>query len=70
MSKQTSKKPSAEKKGFRNFVTARNTRRGATSVGITALIIAAIVLVNVILAVLSDRSAMYIDVTANRNFKL
>ncbi|MBR1533984.1 MAG: Gldg family protein [Ruminococcus sp.] len=69
MNKRSSKKPSS-KKGFKQFITARNTRRGATSVGITVLLIAAIVLVNAVLAILSDRSAMYIDVTANRNFKL
>lgn len=69
MNKRSSKKPST-KKGFKQFITARNTRRGATSVGITVLLIAAIVLVNAVLAILSDRSAMYIDVTANRNFKL
>ena len=69
MNKRSSKKPSS-KKGFKQFITARNTRRGATSVGITVLLIAAIVLVNAVLVILSDRSAMYIDVTANRNFKL
>lgn len=69
MNKRSSKKPSS-KKGFKQFITARNTRRGATSVGITVLLIAAIVLVNAVLAILSDRSAMYIDITANRNFKL
>lgn len=70
MNKKTTKKPSENKKGFKQFAAARNTRRGATSVGITVLLIAAIVLVNAVLAILSDRSAMYIDVTANRNFKL
>ncbi len=70
MSNKTSKKTSAGKKSFKQFITARNTRRGATSVGITVMLIAAIVLVNVVLAILSDRSAMYIDVTESRNFKL
>ena len=64
------KMPSEKKNGVREFFTARNTRRGITSVGITVLLIAAVVLVNVILAVLSSRSSMYIDVTADRTYKL
>ena len=68
MSKKSTNNTS--KKGFKSFFSARNTRRGMTSVGITVLLVVAVILVNVIFAVLSDRSAMYIDVTANRNFKL
>ena len=67
---QNPKKTSDKKNGVKSFFTARNTRRGMTSLGVTVLLIAAIVLVNVILAVLSSRSSMYIDVTANRTYKL
>ena len=71
MPKNASKKPSGQsKKGFVGFITARNTRRGMTSIGVTVLLVASIVLVNVIMAVLSDRSAMYIDVTEQRSYKL
>lgn len=68
MSKQTKK--SVKHNGFKSFITARNTRRGAASIGVTVLIIAAIVLVNVIVAALSSRSGMYIDVTEDRSYKL
>lgn len=65
------KKNNTKKKtGFKEFLTARNTRRGATSLGVTVLIVAAVILVNVILAILSSRSGMYIDVTENRSYKL
>ena len=64
------KKPSESKRSIKAFFKARNTRRGAASIGVTVLIIAAVILVNVIFAVISSRNAMYIDVTANRSFKL
>ena len=63
-------KKNTPRKGFKGFIGSRRTRIGATYIGVTVLVIAAVVLVNVIFAVLSDRSAMYIDVTANRNYKL
>ncbi len=71
MRKQSLKTASEKKESrLKSFFTARNTRRGAISVGVTLFLLAAVILVNVILAILSSRSAMYIDVTAGRNFKL
>lgn len=55
---------------FKRFFTSRNARRGMTSVGVTILLIAAIVLVNVILAIISSRKALYVDVTSGSNYKL
>ena len=69
MNKNISGKTS-KNSGVKGFLRARNTRRGAASIGVTVLVIAAVILVNVILAVLSSRSAMYVDVTAGRSYKL
>lgn len=68
--KNKNKNTSEKKQGFKSFLKAKNTRRGAASVGVTALVIVAVILVNVIFAILSYRRAMYIDVTANRSYKL
>ncbi len=70
MKNNTSKKTSEKKNGFKSFFSARNTRRGITSIGVTVLLIAAVILVNVILAIVSSHRALYVDVTANRNYKL
>ena len=58
------------KGGIKRFFSSRSTRRGITSIGVTVLVIAAVILVNVILAILSSHHAMYVDVTANRTYKL
>ena len=70
MSNKNARKTSSDKKGIKGFFKARRTRMGAAFISVTVLVIAAVVLLNVIFGVLSDRSAMYIDVTANRNYKL
>ena len=64
------KQSSASKNGRKGFLSSRSTRRGLTSVGVTVLVIAAVILLNVILAILSSHRAMYVDVTANRTYKL
>lgn len=63
-------KNKSAKNSLKSFFTSRNTRRGITSLGVTILLIAAIVLINVILAIVSSHKALYVDVTADRNYKL
>ena len=64
------KKPSEKKNKFKAFFTGRSARRGAVSIVITALFIAAIVLLNIVLATIKDRHPMYIDVTENASYQL
>ena len=59
--------PKADKKGF---FKSRTARRGAVSIVITILFIAAVVLVNLIAAAFTDSHPLYIDVTENSSFKL
>jgi len=59
-----------EKGSFKSFLTARNTKKGALSVTITVLVIAAIVLVNVIVSSLSTRYSLYADLTSNSAYRL
>ncbi len=64
------KKNNPSKGGFKAFLKARTTRRGALSIVFTALFIAAIVLVNIILSAVTDRTPLYLDVTQNASYKL
>lgn len=66
MSKKNEKKPSPIKRLF----SSRNTRQGAVSVAVTAAIIAAVILLNAVIAIIASRTPLYLDVTANRNYKL
>lgn len=62
--------PKAEKKGLRGFIQARGTRKGAVSVTVTVLFIAAAVLLNIVLSAVTDRYPLYLDVTENAAFRL
>lgn len=55
---------------FSRFLKARSTRRGALSLGVTVLLIAAVVLLNIIMSAVTDRHPLYIDVTANASYVL
>lgn len=55
---------------FKDFLTARNTRRGALSIAITVLIIAAVILMNVAVNSLTSRYSLFIDTTANKAYRL
>lgn len=67
--KKTSK-AKAGKGGFKSFLKARGTRRGALSLTVTVLFIAAVVLLNLVAAAFTDNHPLYIDVTENSSFKL
>ena len=60
----------AKKSGFKNFLKQRGTRRGAVSLLLTVLFIAAIVLLNIVLAAITDHYPLYIDVTENASYRL
>lgn len=59
-----------KKGGFKNIFRKRSTRRGAVSVLLTVLFIAAVVLLNIVLAAITDRYPLYIDVTENASYQL
>lgn len=63
-------KTTSEKRGFKSFLKSRGARRGTLSIVFTALFIAAVVLVNIILSAVTDRFPLYLDVTANSSYKL
>ena len=65
--KKTSK---ARKPGLKGFFRQRGTRRGAASVLLTVLFIAAVVLLNIVLSAISDRFPLYVDVTENASYQL
>lgn len=58
------------KGGFKSFFKQRGTRRGAVSILLTILFIAAIVLLNIVLAAITDKYPLYIDVTENSSYRL
>lgn len=65
------KKPSKankEKKG--NIFKQRGTRRGAVSILLTVLFIAAVVILNILLAAITEKHPLYIDVTENASYQL
>lgn len=59
-----------KKFSLRAFLRSRGTRRAAVSLTLTVLFIAAVVLVNIIMAVVTDRHPLYLDVTANSSYEL
>lgn len=61
-----------KKKRFslREFFKARNTRRGAVSIAITVMMIAALILLNVAVGSLSSQYSLFIDTTPNQAFRL
>ena len=65
--KKTSK---AKKGGFKSFLKQRGTRRGAVSILLTALFIAAVVLLNIVLSAVADKYPLYVDVTENASYRL
>ena len=66
------KKPSDTKKklNIKGFFTSRGTRRGAVSVLLTVLFIAAIILFNIVMSAVTDKFPLYIDVTENASYQL
>lgn len=65
------KKTSKQKKGgFKRFLKSRSTRRGSVSLLITVLFIAAVVLLNIVLAAVTDKTPLYLDVTENSSYQL
>lgn len=54
----------------KSFLHNRNRKKGALSVTITVLVIAAVVLVNVIVGSLSTRYSLYADLTSNSAYRL
>ena len=65
--KKTSKAKQT-KKG--SFFKQRGTRRGAVSILLTVLFIAAIVILNILLSAITDKHPLYIDVTENASYQL
>ena len=61
-------KANKEKKG--SFFKQRSTRRGAVSILLTVLFIAAIVLLNVVLTAVTDQFPLSVDVTENASYQL
>ena len=60
----------AEKKGMKNLFKSRGTRRGAASITLTVLFIAAVILINLAAAAFTNNHPLYIDVTENSSFQL
>ena len=63
-------KDNNKRSGFKSFLKARNTKKGAVSIAITAFIIAAIVLLNILAGALSTRYSLYADMTSNDAYRL
>ena len=63
-------KKTSGKKGFKNLLRSRGARRGTLSLVLTILFIAAIVLLNIVLAAVTDKYPLYIDVTENSSYQL
>ena len=59
-----------KKGGFKGFLKSRAARRGAMAVLVTALFVAAVILVNVIVNVLAGSTTLSLDVTANASYRL
>ena len=55
---------------FKTFLSARNTKRGALSVGITVFVIAAVILLNIVAGSLTTRYSLYADLTSNDAYRL
>ena len=67
-SENTRKKPEKKKKSG-SFLKNRKTR-GAVSIAVTVLFIAAVILLNIVLSLVTDKYPMYIDVTENASYQL
>ena len=71
MNKKPSDSNKAKKGSFKAFLKSRKAKRGALSILLTVLFIAAIVLVNIITNVLTDRfPALSMDLTGNSVYQL
>ena len=64
------KKSSENRFSFKDFIKARNTKHGAVSVAITALIVVAVILLNVAINGLTSRYSLYADTTSNKAYRL
>lgn len=62
--------PKKKSSPIMSFIKARNTKKGAVSITVTVLFIAAVILVNVIVGALSSRFTLYADLTQNATFML
>ncbi len=60
----------SEKKGFKSLLRSRSFRRGSSAVILTALVIIGVILLNLILAAVTDTHPLYLDVTENASFRL
>lgn len=56
--------------GFKSFLKARNTKKGAVSIAVTVAVIAALILLNVAAAGLTSRYSIYADLTSNSAYRL
>ena len=59
-----------KKNGAKGFFKSRGARRGAVSIVVTVLFIAAVILLNLVAAAFTNNHPLYIDVTENSSFKL
>ena len=59
-----------KKGGLKKLFRSRSARRGAAAVALTALVIAGVVLINLVLAAVTNTHPLYIDVTENSSFRL
>lgn len=64
------KTDSSDRFSFKDFIKSRNTRRGAISIALTALFIAAVIILNLITSALSSRFSLYLDATPNTAYRL
>ena len=58
------------KADLKSFLSARNTKRGAVSIAITVLIVAALILLNVLTGSLTSQYSLYADLTSNSAYRL
>ena len=70
MNKEKNTSKTKKKGGFKSFLSQRGTKRGAVSLLLTVLFIAAIVLLNIVLSAVTDRYPLYLDVTENASYQL
>lgn len=62
---------SADKKGFKAFLKSRKARRGSIAVGIVAVVIALVIVINIISSLLINRfPSLKLDMTANSAYSL
>lgn len=63
-------KKTQKNNAFKDFLKARNTKKGAVSIAITVLIIVAVILLNVAIGGLTSRYSLYADMTSNSAYRL